>query len=310
MNKLSKKLLLGTASALVLGAVFVSCSKSGTTVTPPAPIGGYNNSNEVAAASLKSHWTFDGSVNEGISNTAPVANVNSSFVTGVKGQALQLTHGYILYPATIAALNTASIGSVTVSAWVKTDNNGSQASNVFSLSQGTATQTDWNTGAITMYLETGHPTTTDDTLVFHSAFSTYTGPGGTRLGGDNINDYGVRETDFKTVKATNQWVHYVMRYDATGSNIDIYANGIRVSNNNFRYRTTGAPPVGIGPIVTTVPTQAIIGAFANAASGFTGSATQVWQGTFNGGIDELRVYNSALSDADISALYQLEKAGR
>lgn len=310
MNKLSKKLLLGTAGALVVCAGIISCSKSsGTTVTPPAPIGGYNNSNEVAAASLKSHWSFDGSVSEGISGVAPTANVNSSYVTGIKGQGLQLTHGYLLYPS-ITGLNTASIGSVTVSAWVKTDNNGTQASNVFSLTQGAATQSDWNTGVVTMYLETGHPISTDDTLVFHSAFSTYTGPGGTRLGGDNINDYGVRETDFKTVKATNQWVHYVMRYDATGSNIDIYANGIRVSNNNFRNRTTGTPPVGIGPIVTTVPTQAVIGAFANAASGFAGSATQPWQGTFNGGIDELRVYNSALSDADISALYQLEKAGR
>jgi hypothetical protein len=29
-----------------------------------------------------------------------------------------------------------------------------------------------------------------------------------------------------------------------------------------------------------------------------------------GQIDELRVWNKALSDADISSLYQLEKAGR
>src|SRR4029079_16157851 len=144
--------------------------------------------------------------------------------------------------------NSANIGSITVSAWIKTDNNSTHASSVFALTQASATQTDWNTGAVNMYLENGKPLAYDDTLVLHSSFSTYPNGPGTRLAGDNINDYGNREVDFKTVKGTNKWVHYVMRYDGTTSNIDIFANGILVSNNVFRHRTTGTPPVGIGPI--------------------------------------------------------------
>jgi hypothetical protein len=307
MTKNVNKIALGILTLILTGGLFSSCKKDDK-VAPPDPIGGFNNSNEVGASSLKAHWTFDGSLNESISNTAPATSSGTSFVTGTKGQAVSLANGYILYPATIAALNTANIGSVTVSAWVKTDNNGSTASNVFALTQGTGVQTDWNTGVVTMYLETGHAKTTDDTLVLHSAFSTYAT--GTRLGGDNINDFGVRETDFKTVKGTNKWVHYVMRYDATGSNIDLFANGILVSNNNFRHRTTGTPAVGIGPIVTTTPAQALIGAFPNSTVGFTKSAAQPWQANFTGQIDEVRFWNSALSDADISALYQLELAGR
>ena len=303
--KRNSKLTLAILAILMTATIFTACKKT-SSVAPPSPIGGFNNSNEVGASSLKAHWTFDGNANES-SGIAPTTSVGSSFVTGIKGQALNLVNGYLVYPV-IAALNAATIGSVTVSAWIKTDNNGTQAECVFALSQGQAAQSDWNTGVVTMYLETSHPITYDDTLVLHSAFSTYaTGP---RLGGDNINDYGVRETDFKTVKGTNKWVHYVMRYDAVGSNIDLFANGILVSNNNFRHRTTGSPAVGIGPIVTTLGTQAIIGAFPTASTGFALSANQPWQAKFNGSIDELRFWNTALSDADISSLYQLELVGR
>lgn len=308
MKQNAQKLVLAFLSVFMLSGIFISCKKS--SVAAPDPIGGFNSSNDIEAAALKAHWTFDGSVNESISNTAPITNTGTSFVAGVKGQALTLANGYLLYP-NIPALNGPNFGSVTVSCWVKTDNNGSLATNVFSLTQGTATQTDWNTGYVNMLLETGHNQATDDTLVFHPSFSTYPNGPTNRLGGDNINDYGVRETDFKTVHGTNKWVHYVMRYDATGSNIDVFANGVLVSNNNFRHRTTGNPPVGIGPIISSgSATQALIGAIANASTGFPLSATQPWQGKFTGSIDELRFYTAALTDAEISSLYQLELAGR
>lgn len=308
MNKVTKKLVVGITSLFIIGGILVSCKKSGPTVAPPDPIGGFNNSNEVGAANLKAHWTFDGTPNETISSTAPTTNTGTSYGTGVKGQALVLANGFMLFP-TIAALNVANIGSVTVSSWVNVTNNGSTASNVFSLTQGAATQTDWNTGVVNMLIETGHPVATNDTLVFHPSFSTYPTSPTVRIGGDNINDYGVRETDFKTVHGTNKWVHYVMRYDAVGSNIDIFANGILVSNNKFRHRET-SPGVGVGPIVTTVPTQVLIGGIPNSSTGFPNSSTQVWQGKFTGSIDEVRFYNKALSDADISSLYKLELAGR
>jgi hypothetical protein len=42
----------------------------------------------------------------------------------------------------------------------------------------------------------------------------------------------------------------------------------------------------------------------------TGASTDSWQGNLTGQLDEVRIYNKALTDAEISALYQLEKAGR
>lgn len=307
MKRSKSKLVILTVTALIGIIIFNACSKSSTPPLPP--INGYNTSNDVAKTNLLAHWTFDGTNNETISSTAPTVTTGASFTAGVKGQALSLNNGYLVFP-TIAALSSANaIGSVTVSCWVNTDNRDSLASSVFCLTKTLTAQTDWNDGPLNVYLETGkNHLTYDDTLVLHSAFATY--PGGVREGGDNINDYGVRGTDFQTVHGTKKWVHYVMRYDGVGSFIDIYADGVRVSNNNFRFRSTGTPAVGLGLIISPVPTQVVIGGWPNATTGYTNSAVQSWQGLYVGSIDEIRVYNAALTDLEIGSLYQLELAGR
>lgn len=294
------------AGTFIFSTALISCSKNSSDVPLP-PIGGYSTSDSVAASNLLAHWSFDGNANESISGTAATTSKNSSFVDGIKGQALKLDSGYVLYP-TISKLNVANLGSVTVSVWIKTANQGtgSRPTGVFALTLSPSAQTDWNVGPISMYLENGRDTSYNDTLVLHSAFSTY--GSGSRLGGDNINDYGVRGTDFQTVLGANKWVNYVMRYDGSGSFLDLYANGVRVSNNNFRFRDNAG--IGLGPIVTPTPTQVLIGAFPNSSTGYPSSALQNFQGLFRGLIDEVRVYNKALSDDEISALYQLELVGR
>ncbi len=268
------------------------------------PIGTYNNSDDVAKANLVAHWTFDGTNNESASGTAPTTAINATYTTGVKGQALRLDAGYLLYP-TIAALSTTDgLASCTVSMWINVDNNGSQASEFFAITKSTAAQDDWGS-FVNVYAETGHSAATDDTLALHAAVGSYAS--GSRAGGDNINDYGARGTDFQTLHGTNKWVHYVTRYDAAASAIDIYANGTRVSNNNFRIRMSNG--VLLGPLVSPTPTQVLIGAWPTSAVGYPNSGAQSWQALLTGSIDEIRVYNSALSDADILALYKFEKGG-
>ncbi|AUD04608.1 LamG-like jellyroll fold domain-containing protein [Spirosoma pollinicola] len=284
----------------VLSTVFTSCKKSDDTATLPS-IGGYNSSNDVSSSNLLAHWTFDGTNNEAVSGMAPSKSSNASFTTGVKGQALQLSSGYLVYP-TITALSSASaLGSVTVSAWVNTSNNATTASEIFALTSPTAT--DWGQ-MVNLLVETGQKAATIDTLIIHGFVGQYTA--GTRSGQDNINtgDAVDAGNKFKVVKGAGKWTHVVLKYDGSASTIDIYANGVVVSNSNYRVRgTTGA-------LVFPTPTQVLIGAFPNVSSGFASSANQVWQGLFNGSIDELRVYNKALSDTDVSSLYQLELAGR
>jgi hypothetical protein len=290
------------ALAVVLLTDLAACKKAkfddSFTKGDVPPIGAYKNSNDVAAANLLAHWTFDSTNEETISHTAPTNAVNASFVKGVHGPALHLNKGYITYPV-VNALNIANLGSVTVSLWINVDNNGTQASEFFALTPAPGVQEDWGS-VINVYAETGHPVSTDDTLALHAAVGTY--PAGSRIGGDNINDYGNRGSDFQTVHGTNKWVHYVMVYNASDSLLDIYANNVKVSNNKFAKRS-------IGPIVAPIPVQPLIGGWPNAATGFAKSGTQDWQALLTGSIDELRVYNKALGADEIHALYFFERLG-
>ncbi len=307
--KIRKINFIAAIAAIMIVGTMASCSKDNS----PAPlpkIGPDDSSAQIDAASVLAYWSFDGTNSEIKSGTAPSSSTGASFVTGVKGQALSLNNGALIFP-TISALSSANaMPSVTVSMWVNVDNNGATASSFFALTGLQSVQADWNQGPLNVYAETSHALTTDDTLVLHSAFHVWNGTDYTTLGGDNINDYGVRGTDFQTLIGAKKWVNYVMRYDATTSDIDIYANGVRISNNNFRNRTTGNPPVGIGPIVLNPPTQVIIGGWPNADNGYTNSAAQTFQANLVGSIDEIRVYSVAMQDTDIGYLYQLQLAGR
>ncbi len=279
--------------------VIASCSKDNT-VSLPA-IGGYNSSNDVASSNLVAHWTFDGTNNEDISKTAPSKSTNASFTTGIKNQALQLSSGYLLYP-TISALSSASaLGSFTVSAWVNTANNGSTSSGVFALSSPTAT--DWGQ-MINLLVETNQRNATSDTLILHGILGQYAT--GQRSGQDNVNSGDLVDAGntFKIVKGGGKWTHVAFKYDGSASTIDIYANGSVVSNSKYRQRGT------LGQLVFPTPTQVLIGGFPNITTGFSGSPNQTFEGLFSGSIDEIRVFNKALSDTDVSALYNLEVVGR
>ena len=297
---------------LISGFALAGLTMAGCKDDPKDPelpkIGGYNNSNEVAAANLKAHWTFDGSLNERISSTAASTSLRSSFLTGIKGQAVKLDSGYILYP-TIAALNS-NIGSFTTSTWILTENqgSGSRPTGVFALTLGSTQTFDWNEGPIMLSLENGRPKSYNDTLVLKTNLATT--KSGSLLKGDNINDFGIRESDFKTLKGANKWVHVVTRWDGVGSFIDIYANGIRISNNKFRFKDASGVGFGNMTLPAATNTQVLFGGYPNSTNGFPLSAIQGFQGLYRGNLDEARFYNKALLDADITALYQLELAGR
>lgn len=298
----TSKISLGIlAAVLTAGIFFTSCSDDNSPSLPP--IGGYNNADEVATSSLVAYWGFNGDNKESKSGVAPEKAENASFTTGIKGQAANFTNGYLRYPA-IAALNNANgLGSFTVSAWVNTKNLGNAASSIFALNETPASAKDWG-GPINVMLETGSYKPTSDTLVLKGVLGQYAS--GTREGHDNLNNYGVIGTDYQIVKGAGKWTQIVMKYDASASTIDIYGNGIVVSNKNFRLRKDGK----LGALVFPASTTVLVGGFANANTGYPSSAVQGWQSLFNGQIDEIRVFNKALSDADISALYQLESAGR
>ncbi len=311
MKIIFKMLSMKTYNFLILFIVvavitFSACTKADYNDNvvkgdPPPVSGGYTNSNQVAASSLLDYWSFNDSKGDSVSNISPIIDSNSSYVQGIEGNALHLSNGYLLYP-TISALSKAdAVSSVSVSLWFYIPgNNGSTFSELFTLARDTTKETDW-LDILNVGIETGQSVSNSFTDL-HSWIGTY--PMSTRNGGDNINDYGAAGTDYQVFNGANKWVHYVMRYDATTEDIDLFANNVRVSNNNFRNRN------GLGPIVSPTPTQVLFGAFANSSSHFPLSATLGFHGFLNGSIDEVRIYSKALSDAEINALYQLQRQGR
>jgi hypothetical protein len=307
MKKTTKIFLTIAGGALAAAATFSACKKSSSTPLPA--IGGYNTSNDIESSSLLAHWTFESTLNELKSSTAPTSSSGITYATGVNGtgKAAQFSNGYAVFPS-ISALSTATTFSngFTVSVWVKPVNNGTIQSCLFALSSAADSQLDWNDNPINMYVETGAHMAGSDTFQLHGAFASYNTTAGW-LRGDNVNAYGRVDTDFHLVIDTG-WINYVLLYNGSTSRIQIYANSALVSDTAFEYRTYSAG--GIGAITAIPPTQVVLGSFLNSGVGFPGSAVQTWQGLLTGTMDNLRVYNTPLSTSEISALYQLESVGR
>jgi hypothetical protein len=303
-----KKQFSGVYLALACGLLFTvlisgNCNKDDDVPLPP--IGGYNNSDEVGAANLKANWTLNGNGNERISGTAPTSSVGVSYVTGVRGQAASFSNGYIYYASAVGGA-LANNQPFSVSAWVKAANtqipSGTPPANNHPWQYFQMARPTQLFGNINLLIEAGQYGVSSDTMVFKSIYSD---AGGLQ---DNINNYGTAGTDFMVVKkaGTNQWVHVVTTYNPAGgtgnqSIFRIYADSILISNVNFENR-------GANSFVYT-PHEIIIGGWYNNIPGKQVTA-DTWTTPFTGVIDDIRVWNKLLTQAEISALYRLGLAGR
>ncbi len=294
---------------LILGGIFSvvvagNCNKNDDVPLPQ--IGGYNNSDEVGAANLKAYWALDGNGTESKSGTAPTSGVGVTYAAGgVKGQAATFANGYLYYASAVGGAM-ASNQPFSVSAWVQATNNqipaGVPPANNHPLQFFQMARPGQLFGDINLLIEAGQYVVASDTLTFKSIYSD---AGGLQ---DNINNYGIPGTEYKVVKkaGTGQWIHVVTTYNPAGgtgaqSIFRIYADSTLVSNINFENR-------GANSFVYTAH-EVIIGGWYNNIPGKTVTA-DTWTTPFVGKIDEIRVWNKLLTNAEIVALYQLGKAGR
>ncbi len=84
----------------------------------------------------------------------------------------------------------------------------------------------------------------------------------------------------------NQWVHFAFVYTASNSTINAYVDGVFAISQTY---------TSIVPLATTAGTNLRVGGYVGGAS---------WDGQ----IDELRIWNSARSAADIATFYNQEIA--
>ncbi len=287
MRKITIGLLAGFVAA---GSVLSSCKKEEATL--PA-IDGYNNANEVAATNLVAHWGFEDNGKETKSGASPVGSKGATYVTGIKGKALSLSNGYLSYDA-ISALS--SLPSATISAWVQISNNGNTPSCFLSLTR----PNEW-AGNLNLMAETGWKKATVDTLVVKGLLVTK--KNGNDSWQDTRNEPSKGGVQANKVAGTNKFFHLVMTYDATSANYKMYVNGVKVSNPEWEVRDGGA----LGALVFATPTKPVIGAWG---TNVTGGTSEAWQAPMTGLLDEMRIFNKALSEGEISSLYKIESAGR
>ena len=301
-----------TSVALVAMLVFNGCKKDETL----PQIDGFNNSNEVAATNLKAHWTFDDTNKEDISGIIPLAGAAGTFgtvgfETGQIGKALMLTKGALRYP-NITALNTAdALANYTVSMWVKIKNNAGTPAEGYSMLFGLFpdgltpnTTGDFMWGNINMAAETSWfkgSNATPDTLVLKGQFVIKNADGSIN-GQDNRPDPRGKPP-VGVLKGTGEWVHFVTRWDAATHKFHVFGNGSSIGAYTDR-GTTGA-------LRMNVPCSPVFGNGATKLLGFPNNPDQqTWSPMATASIDDVRVFNAALSDKDITALYNLGKAGR
>jgi len=229
-----------------------------------------------AFSTVKHVGTFKGG-NTVIMGAAAVAS--PTWVAGVKGgKAIYLNGGaHLEVPYTTAFLPV----NLTISVWIKPDelyeNNYILSQNFW---QGYKLQTQGG----------GKP------------FFTFKKVDGGIIDADN-------ETD-NSIKAT-QWNHIVVSVNGTSKELKFYINGTLT-------KTWTADNKGIGPLIQTLsapgPQPFLIGCVAtddelanDAGVGWMGWTTAANFGYFKGVIDELKIYNIALTDGQVSKLYMDEK---
>lgn len=301
--KKTKSIILGAAILIIAGSV-VSCNKdddNGNNIIPPTPLGGYISSDSVAPTNLIAYWPFDGDVNDKKGNQTGTA-VGVTYNAGIRGQAYQGSlNGYATVPAAPAF---ASLTSYTLAMWYKLPAQPLDGSpnGAFFLSGTT------NQNLLLCEFEHYTPVSGDSVRV--------------KAGFNNLASTGYQGffmEAFDTM-AINKWVQLVSSYDGTTSTYTIYQNGVAIGNSsafsNGGYITPThlyngpIPSPDLGPLgfPGDTPTQVVLGTWPAGLFGV--SPTLGSNGCFVGQMDEIRVFNKALTSTEVNGLYLNGKAGR
>jgi hypothetical protein len=341
MKTRNMKAILLSGSVLALSvAFFASCSKSssnsGPTVVVPTNPGGYDSAAQIQPTALKAYFSFNGNFNESKNGLVATTSATApTFGTGIKGQGYQGNgSSYLVVPLGSAAsvFSGSAFTSFTVSLWIL------EPQEPIYAPSGNYTPGQGPEGVLFMYDAAGHQDllhmdiepyapTTQDTMSLNAGLTatglTTTGPY-VGSGTEGVVPNGRLDT------AINKWTAVVMTYDGTSSNYTLYENGTAIfANSAWSSYAAGPSPaevltggltsgVGSAPVAgaipmgalnfTPAPTGFVIGAWCGTANvgGFTPNQ---YSGSFKGTMDELRIYNTALSASDVKSLYILEKAG-
>ena len=308
MKKITGNLSLAALACIIFIAAgsLQSCSKSsggGTNDTTVVLLGGYASSDSVAPGNLISYWPFEGNVND--TKGGIVGTGNNTYTTGIRGMAYQGDTNQYASFAPSAAM--AGLQSFSLSVWyfqpaqpIGGAGNPNKPQGLFFLADAMGADP-------LIILENEHyAPLSGDSLQFHAGLS-FTAA--TTYKGFTMNTF--------DTAAIGKWVHLVMTYDGATSTYVIYQNAQPMLNQSAYGTTTstvlldgptGSKPQGNINWASTPPVEGTIGTWAPGVYGV--SPTLGANGNFVGKLDELRLFNKALTQQEVAGLFLNGQVGR
>lgn len=277
MKRINIKQLFALAIiCLLLGSCYEKFDPA--SYAPPLTIAGYNSSKQIAPTNLVGFWAFDGSLIDSVSSTLGV-NAGTSFTPGFKGLGLQGgTKSYVLFAPGSAITG---MHSFTITFWVNSPVNTNGIVGLVNLSNTTGF---W--GNIDIFFENG---STLDAATFKAHIT------------NGTTEAWIEKKGLPNI--FTKWAHFALSYDATSETFKVYANGSLVLTQLQS---------GFGPLNFTNSGKMVFGTvqFQTNPSLTSGATNQDWASYLTGQLDEVRIYNKALADSDVSALMLLEGRGK
>jgi len=286
--KSNKILLLAVCvSTIVLSLGMNSCQKMERpplVVIPDPPPPPYNP--------LKSYWAFENSVVDSGELKLSATAKNITYGAGITGQAAKIgTDGYILIQDVGDTIK--NLGSFTVAWWM----NGAPGP-VKDGAQGIISIANKNEfwGNLEIFLE-NYTNATDPNAVWMKIHmlngSAATGNGEEWTADDNT----------KMTNVLNKWTHFALTYNASTSKLSLYKDGAPTAVYN---KTLGGG--NYGAIKFNNVTGMTLGNFSfQTTPTLANHGPEPWAKPFNGSLDQVRIYNKALSDAEVTALFTSKK---
>ena len=301
---MKKNFLFIALSVLFVGLAFSSCKKDDSGSNPND---GRIDPSTIATANLIAYWGFENSPQDAVGKRG-VASSAITYPVGRRGNALQAgPNSYISFnlPATDPI---ATMTDFTIAMWLKAPAlSTTGVPCYFQLSAGDT----WN-GALAVYQD-NNGDNTSDSLMMKAYFQKV----GVTWAGQWI-------AQSNPSMVADKWFHFVINYSSATSTSTIYINGgaykiVTTSAYGLTTRYQDDPgdptiagfPNGVAPLgalnlgLSGGNAKGVIGDWANLTV-FPGVDPQDWLGHFTGQIDELRIYNKALSDQEVLDLYNAE----
>lgn len=277
-------------SGIAVGALFLGMSFTSCKTTEPDPYAGKTDPSTIAAANLVAYFPFESettSISKGDGITFSKKGGIGSFVVGRRGNAYQGSTSQAFLEYNLATTNALkNLTEYSYAAWIKTPAPTGGAASAFNMNGGDA-----NMGNFNFIIESQ---SNADSL----ALKPYLRNSTTVWQGQDL-------WTFNKANSSDKWIHVVSTYNKTTSTMSLYVNGLLV-NSSIKYadgvQADGTQPL-LGALTFVDMTKFYIGAWAKLA---TGTATDSWMVYYPGMIDELRIYNKALTDTEVKALYDAE----